>query len=261
MKIKPAQLVMALILGFGSLTFVSTAAWASSESKDSKDSKDSETKSTSSTSSTSSCKGTLITACGVKLIKTTCTGAASSSKSYDIKSEENDDSKHESKAKDSNNKNDRDYAEEGQRDHRDRSNDSEGSKVSVCHRMGGAEVSLLVANDGWLNGHSKHPLDTIGRCSDFDAKENSAKSDSSSTKDADRKERDEDTKISASSAGYASGLTPSQISCLKGSSSTTYTVGGTPYPGGNINTSDPSVSFNIQSATQGPSRGGTRTLR
>jgi hypothetical protein len=251
MATKPTKLLMTLLLGLGSLTFVSAAAWASDGSKDSKDSKDSESKSA---SAASGCRGTLITSCGLKLIKTTCSGAASSSKSYEVKSEENDDAKHESKANNSENKNDRDYVEESHRDHRDRSQDSEGNKVSICHRMGGAEVSLLVANDGWLSGHSKHPLDTIGRCADFDDKEKSAK-------DEERKERDEDTKISASTAGYASGLTPSQISCLKGSPSETYSVNGVSYPGGGINTNNPSISFNIQSSTQGPSRGGARTLR
>lgn len=39
-------------------------------------------------------------------------------------------------------------------------------KVTICHRMGNAEVTLDVDDDGYFHGHSKHPLDTEGRCAD-----------------------------------------------------------------------------------------------
>jgi hypothetical protein len=41
-------------------------------------------------------------------------------------------------------------------------------KVVICHRMGNARVTLDVDDDGWFHGHSKHPMDTEGRCEDQD---------------------------------------------------------------------------------------------
>ena len=80
----------------------------------------------------------------------------------------------------------------------------------------GPKSSLVVANDGWLSGHSKHALDTIGRCGDdFD----NAKNDDDSKED-----KDKDHKISASDAGYAIGLTPSLIACLKGAPGNTFPI-------------------------------------
>lgn len=43
-------------------------------------------------------------------------------------------------------------------------------KVTICHRMGNARVTLDVDDDGWFHGHSKHPFDTEGRCEDQDDK-------------------------------------------------------------------------------------------
>jgi hypothetical protein len=224
MKTKPAKLLMAMLLGMGSLAIVSTSALAE-DSKDSKDSKDSNV-----TASTQRCATNVDTSCGVKVLLTTCSG---SSASKDTKSDESDDSKHTSKDKDSKTgKNDRDYNDDMHRDHKDRSqgsNKEADGKISICHRMGGAEVSLTVANDGWLNGHSKHPLDTIGRCEDFHAAKDS---------DDSKEDKDKDHKISASDAGYAAGLTTTQIDCLS-----KLTGNGT-------------SSISIQS----PTRGGARTL-
>ena len=241
MKTKPTKLLMALLLGMGSLAFISTSALAD-DAKDSKDSKDS--------SSSTGCTGQVVSACGLQVIATTCSKQtiSASSKDKDGK-DEGDDKNHESKAKDSDGKNDRDRYEQSHRDHADRSNDANEGKIAVCHRMGGAEVSLVVANDGWLSGHSKHALDTVGRCEDFDAK----KSDDDSKED-----KDKDAKMSASDVGYSLALTTTQIACLKGSSGSTYTINGTAYNGAGLNTSNTTIS--IQSPGQGPSRGGARTL-
>ncbi|MDD2721175.1 MAG: hypothetical protein PHH47_07705 [Gallionella sp.] len=230
MKTKPAKLLMALLLGMGSVAFVATTAYAE-DSKDSKDSKDSGDGK--STSTAPKCTGQVISDCGVKFVLTTCTGStvASSSKDKDGK-DEGDDKNHESKAKDSDGKNDRDRYDESHRDHADRSGDAKEGKIAVCHRMGGAAVSLVVANDGWLSGHSKHALDTVGRCEDFDA----AKKDDDSKED-----KDKDHKVSASDVGYSIGLTTTQVACLN-----------------KYNTSNSTIS--IQAAGQGPSRGGARTL-
>lgn len=39
-------------------------------------------------------------------------------------------------------------------------------KVTICHRMGNARVTIDVDDDGWFHGHDKHPMDTEGRCED-----------------------------------------------------------------------------------------------
>lgn len=227
MKSRPARLLLTLMLGIGA----SIPTFAD-------DSKDSSV-----AASSAECSGQLVTACGMKIVKTSCTGHTVSS---DTKSSEADDPNHLSKDKDSSPKNDRDYNDDSQAHHVDRSNDMLGSKVSICHRMGGAEVTLLVANDGWLSGHSNHPLDTIGRCADFDAEQ------------ADSTKKDSDRKISASTSGYSMGLTPNQIACLKGSPSSQFTINGKTYPGAGLNSS--AFSISVQPTGQGPSRGGARSL-
>lgn len=246
MKTKPAKLLMALMLGLGSIAFVSTAAYADDDK-----SKDTETKSTDtkSGSTSSSCTTTHMDACSLSIYKTTCTDAATIAdiKSKGEKSEEKDDDTHKSKDKDAKSKNDRDYVEDSHKDHANRSSGSEGGKVSICHRMGGAEVSLLVANDGYLNGHSKHALDTVGRCGDFDDDDRSKNS----------KDKDTDTKVSASDSGYHQRITQSIVACLKGDAGTTHTINGKSYtsPGG-LNASGVTVTFGNKT-----SRGGARVVR
>lgn len=226
MKTKPAKLLMTLLLGLGSVAFATASAYAG----DSKDSKDGEGHGS---ASAPKCTGKVVSDCGVKFVLTTCTGSAVSASSKDKDGrDEADDKDHESKAKNSNNKNDRDRAEESHRDHADRSGDAKEGKIAICHRMGGAAVSLVVANDGWLSDHSKHALDTVGRCEDFDA----IKKDDDSKEDKDR-----DHKVSASDVGYSIGLTTTQVACLN-----------------KYNTGNSTIS--IQAAGQGPSRGGARTL-
>jgi len=259
MKTKPSTLLMALMLAFGSLAFVSNSVYAE-DSKDSEVSKNSEDKSkdsedkskdseNKSSSSESSCTTTHLDACSLSIFKTVCSdaGAIADIKSKAEKSEEKDDDSHKSKDKDINNKNDRDYAEESHKDHADHSSDSNGGKISICHRMGGAEVSLTVANDGWLSGHSKHALDTIGRCADFDNDDSSKSSE----------DKDKDTKVSASDTGYALRVTQSIVSCLKGSQGSTHTINGKTYtsPGGLNN---PGVTLTFGNKT---SRGGARIVR
>ncbi|MDD4929102.1 MAG: hypothetical protein PHP85_07495 [Gallionella sp.] len=225
MKTQPAKLILALLFSLGSV--VSASAFAGDDNKDSKESKDA--KDSNRSVSTQRCTGELISACGLKLVKTTCTGSSVDSST---KSEERDDETHHSKDKDAkDNKNDRERAEDSRKDHADRSS---GPKVSICHRMGGAEVSITVANDGYLSGHSKHALDTIGRCADFDTAKN---------EDDSKAEKDKDHKISASDTGYSIGMTTTQIACLKAAG---------------LNSS--AFSISVQSPGQAPSRGGARTL-
>lgn len=247
MKTQPAKLLMTLLVG--SMAIASGSALAddskySDNSKSSNDSKDSNV-----SSSTARCTGQLVTACGLKVVTTSCTGntVPTSDRGHE---QESDDDKHDSKDKDSHDsKNDRDRNDDMHKDHHDHSSDSYGNKISICHRMGGAEVSLTVANDGYASGHSKHALDTIGRCSDFDADKSS---------DDSKADKDKDHKISLSDTGYAMGLTTTQIACLKGSPSSTFTINGVSYPGAGLNTGN--VALSIQSAAQGPSRGGARSL-
>jgi len=98
--------------------------------------------------------------------------------------------------------------------------------------MGGAETSLVVANDGKLSGHSKHALDTVERCEDFHARKDD---------DDSKEDKDKDHKISASDVGYSIGITTTQVACLN-----------------KYNTGNSTIS--IQPTNQGPSRGGVRTL-
>ena len=220
MKTKPAKLLMALLFGLGSMAFVSTAALADGDDD---------------STASASCTGQWVTACNVKVFKTTCTDSTFSS---ETRSDENDDddhhhSEHDRHSSDSHGKNDRDRNDDSHRDHADRSHDSDANarKTTICHRQGGEAHTLLVANDGYSSGHSKHTLDTIGSCADFD------------TEKDDVARKDSDKKISASDAGYAAGLTPTQISCLSDLSSN-------------------KVNFTLPSTgpSQGASRGGARTL-
>lgn len=256
MKTKPAKLLLALLFGF--CTMAATAAYAD-DSKDSKDSKD-----TTSTPTPTGCTGKWVVACGITVFQTTCTSNVIPSTSKDKSGkDESDDEAHKSKEKDTDSKgkegkNDRERFDESHRDHADRSNDPDDGKIAVCHRMGGAEVSLVVANDGWLSGHSKHALDTIGRCSDFD--DDKSKDDSKEEKDKSDDEKSRERKSSASDVGYAKGLTIGQISCLKGPTTTSYTIGGTTYPGAGLNSPNTTFTFPSTGPSQGPSRGGARTL-
>lgn len=219
MKTQPTKLLMALL--FSSAAFVANTALAD-DSKEAKDSKDSTV-----SASTSRCTSTVDTSCGVKAIITTCTGSTPSTAT---KSEEKDDDTHKSKDKDTaHNKNDRDYNDDFHKDHLDHSKEAAGNKISICHRVGGSRVNLTVANDGYASGHSKHDLDTIGRCEDFDVDKAS---------DDSKADKDRDHKISLSDRGYSAGLTPAQVTCLS-----------------NLpNAANSSISI------QSPTRGGARTL-
>lgn len=244
MKTQPAKLTMSLLLAIGALASASAFA---DDSKNSGDSKSSDSKNSTVAASSARCTGQLVSACGLKVVTTTCTGSSVPSST---KSEESDDDSHKSKDKDTHdNKNDRDRNDDFHRDHADHSNDSYGNKISICHRMGGAEVSLTVANDGWASGHSKHALDTVGRCDDFESNKSS---------DDSKADKDKDHKSSLSDAGYSMGLSTTQIACLKGSTGSNYTINGVTYPGAGLNNSNFSVS--LQSPSQAPSRGGARTL-
>ena len=232
MRTKPAKLLMALLLGMGSLAIVSTPAFAD-DSEESEESEDS--------SSVTGCTGKVIYKCGVKFVQTTCPGSTVSASRNDEsdESDESDDESHESKAKDSDDKNDHDRNEESHRDHKDRSAASghqEGDgKIAICHRKGGAETSLVVPNDGKAHGHSSHDLDTVERCEDFHARKDD---------DDSKEDKDKDHKISVSDVGYSSGFTPAQVACLNED---------VEYNNGNS-------TFIPQSPNQGPSRGGARTL-
>lgn len=260
MKTKPAKLLMAMLLGMGSMAVATTSAFADDNSSSNSSKNSSDSKSSAGTPASSQCTDQLVSACGVNVVKTTCSVAPVSSST---KSGESDDSSHKSSDKDSHdNKNDHDRNDDFHKDHRDRSSDSVGNKISICHRMGGAEVSLTVANDGWASGHSKHALDTIGRCSDFDS--DKSNDDSKQEKDKSDVEKNHETKSSLSDAGYSMGLTLNQIACLKGSPSSSYTINGTTYPGAGFNSSNVTVSLQGTGASGASSsrssRGGARTL-
>jgi len=244
MKTQPAKLLMALLLGLSSSALITTSAFAD-------DSEDSS--SSSSSSSAKKCSDKLVSACGLQVIATTCTGTIPSSSKDKDGNEETDDDSH--KSKDSDGGHDRKDHEDSHADHHDRSHESGHEKISICHRMGGAEKSLTVANDGYAGGHSRHALDTIGRCEDFNKdKEND---DSKAENDKNNDEKDRENKSSLSDAGYSIKLKLNQIACLKGSTSSHYTINGTTYSGGNLNSSNVSVRFAATGARGAGSTGGS----
>jgi hypothetical protein len=200
MKTQPAKLLMALLLSMGSIAFVAAPAFADDgKNKNDNSGKNDDAKFS---APASPCTTTENTSCGIKVQVTSC---PSLPESKSTKDEEKDDNSHDSKDKDSKSKNDRDYNDDFHKDHVDHSRDATGNKIAICHRMGGARVNLVVANDGYASGHSKHPLDTIGRCEDFDAIKAS---------DDSKADKDKDHKISLDDDGYRKGLTPAQVTCL-----------------------------------------------
>lgn len=189
--------------------------------------------------SNASCVGQVISVCGMKVLKTKCTGVtvSSSVSSSDQYDEDRDHGDSDS----------RKYNEVSHLTHEDRSDEDSGRYVTICHRMGGAETPVSALNDGSLHGHANHVLDTVGTCEHFDSE-----LDSTSTANADRT-------ISASDSGFAAGITAAQVACLSGGSSGSFKVNGVEYQGGGLNSRDFTVA--LYPPRQGPSRGGMSSAR
>ena len=145
-----------------------------------------------------SCTGSVVNACGVQIVKSVCTGLSQAStdddqdegnEHHNDDGRENDDDHrgqhHHSSDDDktppaqySGNQSDLDFNYTDSHgnahhvDHSQRMGSSPDGKITICHRMGGARVTLDVPDDQVngvkAHGHGKHDMDTIGRCEDED---------------------------------------------------------------------------------------------
>lgn len=275
--VKQSKLILALILGLGSLTFAANAAYADDGGSHGNSDDSSHGNSDHGGGATSSsCTGGVVTACGVKIVKTTCTSSSSSGSDSDR--HESDEHQH-AEGDDRENDNydghghnhadhDRDappahpaaghehdydfnYVDsDGVSHHVDQSQrlgTSDDGKITICHRMGGATVTLDVPDDQVngvkAHGHGDHDMDTIGRCED--------ENDSDPSRDT----------VPRQKLSQTSTVTTSVQACLSAPAGTPMTVplpgGGTwtgPAPGCNAS----GVSCNVPVAM--PNRGGVRTL-
>lgn len=89
---------------------------------------------------------------------------------------------------------------DGYRWEQENSNKVKQSKVTICHRMGGANVTLTVDDDGYYHGHSKHPLDSLGKCEDQDDKNGKYKAGTKNGKDIESIAKDAATPAAATTA-------------------------------------------------------------
>lgn len=89
---------------------------------------------------------------------------------------------------------------DGYRWEQENSNKVKQSKVTICHRMGGANVTITVDDDGYYHGHSKHPMDSLGKCEDQDDKNGKYKSGTKNGKDIESIAKDAAPAAAAASA-------------------------------------------------------------
>ena len=137
---------------------------------------------------------------------------------------------------------------------------SPDGKITICHRMGGARVTLDVPDDQFFgvraHGHGNHPMDTLGRCEDQE----------------DASGNDDPAKIaSAVKLSTNPSVTPSVAGCLAAPQGTNVTVdfsNGTTWTGASPGCNASGVSCNVPlGAAPGapgryaPDRAGVRTLR
>lgn len=147
-------------------------------------------------------------------------------------------------------------------DHSERLGTSPDGKVTICHRMGGARVTLDVPDDQFdgvkAHGHGDHDLDTLGRCEDQE----------------DASGNDDPAKIAAATKlSQKSSVTSSLAACLSAPAGTNLTVslsGGTTWTGSAPGCNAPGVFCTVPvggaaggapNFSSGPNRGGVRSLR
>ncbi|MBY0579648.1 MAG: hypothetical protein K2P57_11450 [Burkholderiales bacterium] len=167
-----SKLLMALAFGLGGLSL------AHADGTDDRSSK-------------ANCTGTVVNACGLKVIKSVCTGGTQTGTDDDMdedhehhdftnERDKNVDGSHrysdDDKSPPSGSAFDFDYTDwHGNRhhvDHGQRMGSAPDGKLTICHRMGGARVTLDVPDDQVkgvkAHGHAGHDMDTVGRCEDQD---------------------------------------------------------------------------------------------
>ena len=136
-------------------------------------------------------------------------------------------------------------------------------KLTICHRMGGAEVTLNIPDDQIngvrAHGHGDHDMDTIGRCEDQE----------------DAEGHDDPAKVAAApKVSQKTQVTSSVTACLAAPAGTTVTVSlanGTSWTGAAPGCNASGTSCQLQyggSITGGalpnsgaPNRGAVKTLR
>ncbi len=249
-------------------------------------------------SSSSSCTGTVVSACGLQIVKSVCsTSTDAEHDGHENEEHEDADSNDRENDKDNNGHayttDDRDspsnhpgqdfgfqyyYDSNGNMQevtggnsvpagaqvvtvtNGERLGTSPDGKITICHRMGGAEVTLNIPDDQIngvkAHGHGIHPLDTIGRCED--------ENDSDPSHDT----------VPRQKLSQSSNITTSVQACLSAPAGTSVTVtlaNGQTWSGAapGCNASGVSCSVPLGGTASGgslqgnglPNRGGVRTLR
>lgn len=259
MKVRPAMLLGALIAGS-----LSVSAHAEDDSGHS-----------------GGCTGTVVSACGVRIVKTVCSsqtvtdddkdepyelhgsddGHSDRTQSSDIDASDgvNTYRKDDSIPPSNYPGHERNYnfsytdphGVKHDVDWHQRMGTSPDGKVTICHRMGGARVTLDVPDDQIngvrAHGHGNHDLDTLGRCSDQE----------------DSGGNDDPVKISAAKPlSENSSVSGSVTACLTAPAGTSMSVslpGGSTWSGPAPGCNAAGVSCNVPTAV--PSRAGVKTLR
>ncbi len=266
---QPAKLLMSILIAVGSLT-MATSAMADRHQKGENDHEHE------GAASTLRCVTSNITACGVNIAKSVCSSGVSAktdddrdhdSEGHDAGRDTDDGHGHHRKDDDkisppsSGHALDFDYSDSHGSHHVDQSQrmgSSVDGKLTVCHRMGGARVTLDIPDDqinGFkAHGHGNHDMDTIGRCEDQD----------------DGHGNDDYTKVSAApKLSQKPQVTSAVTACLSAPAGTPVTVNGTPYTAPGCNASGVTCSITLGGSASGsslpnsgaPNRGAVKTLR
>ena len=275
------KLLVALLFGLGSMTFAATAVYAdSSHSNNGNDDHENE-----GSGSTTNCSRSVVSACGLQIVKFTCqTQGRSDDDENDSEEHQNGESDNRDNDKDNNghsytqddedspsNHPGQDYSfdytdPEGVSHHvttSERMGTAPDGKLTICHRMGGAEVTLNIPDDQIngvrAHGHGDHDMDTIGRCEDQE----------------DAEGHDDPAKVAAApKVSQKTQVTSSVTACLAAPAGTAVTVNlanGTSWTGTAPGCNASGVSCQLQyggSITGGalpnsgaPNRGAVKTLR
>ncbi len=228
------------------------------------------------------CTGTVITACGLQIVKSVCTNSTATdddkNEAYEIHGQDNGETARTTSqdidAPDGRNTYKQDdtippSAYPGQRHsfnfsytdpegvvhnvtYNQRMGTSPDNKITICHRMGGARVTLDIPDDQFFgaraHGHGNHPMDTLGRCEDQE----------------DASGNDDPAKIAAAiKLSDNPSVTSSVAACLAVPAGTNVNVtlsNGTTWTGAAPGCNSTGVSCKV-SVDNGPNRGGVRTLR
>ena len=239
------------------------------------------------------CTGTIVTACGLQIVKSVCSTTAKTDDDPDEQSElHGQDDGHSDRTQPSEDIHANDgrntYAQDdnippshfpGQQNNynfsytdprgvvhnvnnSERMGTSPDNKITICHRMGGARVTLDIPDDQIdgirAHGHGNHPLDTLGHCVDQE----------------DASGNDDPAKIAnAVKLSDNSSVTPSVAGCLAAPAGTQVSVtlaNGATWTGAAPGCNAPGVFCNVPAGgsasgspdfSSSPNRGAVRSLR